>query len=168
MRTKYRGSLAEMPRSTALESRQQHIKSLWPLLEYAANGVGPTYQSQHHEIEMVQGHTLHQYDNTSSITDMQWTPLELQREQRVLQWASNQKRNIAGCACTGNAGNVSPLSLVSDRHASGYLRHAHAVMHQGIVHQRFPLKSVARKTFPAFPMHMQTAILHIWSGVHIL
>ena len=32
----------------------------------------------------------------------------------VRQWASYQIRKIAGCACTGNAGNVFPTTAVSD------------------------------------------------------
>ena len=39
---------------------------------------------------------------------------------------------------------------------------ARAVMHVGIANQRFPLKSVARKTFPTFPAHAQPALLRIW------
>ena len=39
---------------------------------------------------------------------------------------------------------------------------ARAVMHAGIANQRFPLKSVAGKMFPASPAHVQTAILRIW------
>ena len=39
---------------------------------------------------------------------------------------------------------------------------ATADMYVGIANQRFPLKSVARKTFPAFPVHTQPAILRIW------
>ena len=34
-----------------------------------------------------------------------------------------------------------------------------AVMHAGIANWRFPLKSVAGKTFPAFPAHAQPAIV---------
>ena len=36
-----------------------------------------------------------------------------------------------------------------------------AVVHAGIANQRSPLKSMAGKTFPAFPTHAQPAILHI-------
>ena len=39
---------------------------------------------------------------------------------------------------------------------------ARAVMHAGILNQRFPLKSVAGKTLSAFPAHAQPAILRIW------
>ena len=48
------------------------------------------------------------------------------------------------------------------RHASRHVRHARAVMHAGIAYWRFPLKSVAGKTFPGFPAHAQPAILRIW------
>ena len=37
-----------------------------------------------------------------------------------------------------------------------------AVMHARIANQRFPLKSVAGKTFPALPAYAQPAILRIW------
>ena len=37
-----------------------------------------------------------------------------------------------------------------------------AVMHTGVVNQQFPLKRVAGKTFPAFPVQAQPAILRIW------
>ena len=49
-------------------------------------------------------------------------------------WASYQIRKIVGCSCAGNAGNVFP-----------------AMYHDTCVtNLRFPLKSVAGKTFPAF------------------
>ena len=41
-------------------------------------------------------------------------------------------------------------------------------MHAGIANQQFPLNSVARKTFPAFPVHAQPAILRIWQEDHCL
>ena len=46
------------------------------------------------------------------------------------------------------------------------VRDARAVMHAGIANWRFPMKSVAGKTFPAFPAHAQPAILHIWQEAH--
>ena len=79
-------------------------------------------------------------------------------------WASYQIRNIAGCAYSKNAGNVTPIPTptpppqVSDPD-----------MHHGTCRdacrdrlQRFPLNSVAGKTFPTFPAHAQPAVLHIW------
>ena len=42
----------------------------------------------------------------------------------------------------------------------------HHVMHAGIANLRFPLMSVAGKTFPAFPVHAQPAILRIWQEAH--
>ena len=62
---------------------------------------------------------------------------------------------IVGCACAANAEKVFPLSRVSDRDL-------HAGMHAGITNKRNPLKSVAGKTSPAFPVHAQPAILRIW------
>ena len=47
---------------------------------------------------------------------------------------------IMGCACTGNAGNVFPPLGVSNPD-----------MRYGIANERFALKSVSGKTFPAFP-----------------
>ena len=51
-------------------------------------------------------------------------------------------------------------------HASRHARHTRAVMHAGIANYRLPLKSVAAKTFPAFPAHAQPAILRIWQEAH--
>ena len=50
-----------------------------------------------------------------------------------------------------------------------YMHHVHgarAVMHAAIANCRFHLKSVAGKTFPAFPAHAQPAILRIWQETH--
>ena len=71
-------------------------------------------------------------------------------------WTSCQICKMAGCACAGNAGNVFPATAGwRSRHASRHVRHACAVMHVGIANWRFPLKSVAGKTFPTFPVHAQ-------------
>ena len=81
----------------------------------------------------------------------------------VTPWTSCQICKIAGCACTGNAENVFPATAGQrSRHASRHVRDARAVMHAGIANWRFPLTSVAGKTFPAFPAHAQPAILRIW------
>ena len=45
---------------------------------------------------------------------------------------------------------------------------ARAVMHVGIANQQFPLESLAGKTFPAFPAHVQSAILRIWQEAHCI
>ena len=45
-------------------------------------------------------------------------------------------------------------------------RQARAVMHAGIA-KNSGLKSVAGKTFPAFPAHAQTTILRIWYEAHV-
>ena len=39
--------------------------------------------------------------------------------------------------------------------------HARAAMHAGIAKSRFPLKLVAGKIFPGFPVHARPAILSI-------
>ena len=60
----------------------------------------------------------------------------------TIPWASCQIRKIAGCACAGNAGNVSPpptskeTASLRSRHASRHVRHARAVMHTGIANPR--------------------------------
>ena len=68
-----------------------------------------------------------------------------------------------GCACAGYAGNVFPATAVlRSRHTSRHVRDARAVMHAGVANYWFTLKSMAGKTFPAFPAHAQPAILRIW------
>ena len=77
----------------------------------------------------------------------------------VKQWASYQIHKIADCACARNAGNVFPATTGKrSRHASRHVRDAGVVMNAGIA---IP-KSVAGKTFPAFPVHAQSAISRIW------
>ena len=39
-------------------------------------------------------------------------------------------------------------------------------MHAGIANERFPLKSVVGKTFPALPAHAQPATIRIWQETH--
>ena len=86
-----------------------------------------------------------------------------------LPWALYQICKIACCACAGNAGNVFPATVGwRSRHASRHVRDARAVMHVGIANLRFPLKSVAGKTFPAIPAHAQPAILRIWQEAHVV
>ena len=89
------------------------------------------------------------------------------RNVALAPWASYQICNIACCACAGNAGNGFPATAGwRSRHASRHVRDARAVMHVGIANLRFPLKSVAGKTFPAFPAHAQLALLRIWQEAH--
>ena len=63
--------------------------------------------------------------------------------QLSLPWASYQIRKNAGCAYTGNAGNVFPathfkeIASYRSRHASRHVRHARAVMHVGIDNPRW-------------------------------
>ena len=82
-------------------------------------------------------------------------------------WASYQIRKIAGCACTGNAGNVLPAIRlqwkppVSDHG-----------MHHGTCGTHVPwcmsgsLTGAVGEAFPAFPAHAQPAILCIWQEAH--
>ena len=53
---------------------------------------------------------------------------------------------------TGMSGTFFPPPRVSD-HDIHHERDARSVMHGGIVNLRFPLESMAGKTFPAFPLH---------------
>ena len=64
----------------------------------------------------------------------------------------------------GMPGTFSPPLRKSDpdMHHGTCVTHARTVMHAGVANLRFPLKSVAGKTFPAFPAHAQPAILRIW------
>ena len=72
-----------------------------------------------------------------------------------------------GCACAGNAGNVFPATVGKrSRHASRHVCDARAVMHAWIANWRFPLKSAAGETFPAFPVHAQTTISRICQEAH--
>ena len=79
-------------------------------------------------------------------------------------WAFYQMRKIAGCACARNAGNVSPSPRVSDpdMHHGTCVTHVQWCMPGSITSVKFfPLKSVAGKTFPTFPTHVQPVILRI-------
>ena len=84
--------------------------------------------------------------------------------QTYSEWASCQIRQIAGAHAPGMPGTFSPSPQVSDPDMHhGTCVTARAVMHAGIANLRFPLKSAAGgKTFPAFPVHAQPAILRIW------
>ena len=68
------------------------------------------------------------------------------------QWASYQIRQIVGCACSGNAGNVFPRHRLQRKPCRDACR------------DRLP--AVAGKTFPAFPAHAQTSILLTWQEAH--
>ena len=79
-------------------------------------------------------------------------------------WASYQIREIAGCACAGNAGNLSPATTSNEtaglrsRHASRHVHHARAVIHVGIANPRW------RGKFPGIPA--QPSIWRIWQEAH--
>ena len=64
----------------------------WPLI----NG-GNFHQS--HETKMRQSQPIFRQANQRRVMPTNWKP-----------WASYQIRKIAGCACTGNAGNVFPAT----------------------------------------------------------
>ena len=87
-------------------------------------------------------------------------------------WASCQIRKIAGCACTGNAGNVFLASLGQrSRQASRCVSDARAVMHAGVANWWFPLMSVAGKTFPGIPGACATRnctylVKSRWNAIH--
>ena len=82
-------------------------------------------------------------------------------------WAFYQIRKIAGCACAGNAGNVSPRrrlqrkTLVSD-----------PVMHHGTCVMHMPwcmsgsLTSCGGENVPGIPGACAPAILRIWQEAH--
>ena len=86
---------------------------------------------------------------------------------RFVQWASYQIRNIAGCACAGNAGNVFPRrrlqrkSLVSD-----------PGMHHGTCGTHVPwcmsgsLASGGGENVPGIPGVCAPAIFRIWQEAH--
>ena len=85
----------------------------------------------------------------------------------VKPWVSYQIRKFAGCACAGNARNVSPttdfkgscklaIPACITARASRTCRDA----------CRDRLPTVTGKTFPAFPAHAQPTILRIWQEAH--
>ena len=83
---------------------------------------------------------------------------------RINQWASCKIRKIAGWACAGKVGKVFPATDFCKIDSS---RSRHASLHVSRAcrdHQ----PAVAGKTFPAFPVHAQPAILRIWYEAHWL
>ena len=94
----------------------------------------------------------------------------------LIPWASCQihVRTNAGCACAWNAGNVFPATLGHrSRHALRNVRDARAMMHAAIVNWRFPLMSVAGKTFPGIPGACATRnftylVRGLWKTIYIL
>ena len=86
-------------------------------------------------------------------------------------WASFQPHYVAGSACAGNAGNISPSATSKataskrSQHASRHVHHARAAMHIEIANPRWRGKRSPGKTFPA---HAQPAILGIWQGAHLV
>ena len=85
----------------------------------------------------------------------------------VISWASYQIRNIAGCTCTGNAGNVSPRRrfqrkpLVSDpgMHHSTCVTHVPWCMSGS-------LACSDGENVPGIPGACAPAILRIWQEAH--
>ena len=82
-------------------------------------------------------------------------------------WASYQIRKIAGCACAGNAGNVSPCRrfqrkpLVSDPG----MHHGTCVTHVPWCMSR-SLTCGDRENVPGIPGACAPAILRIWQEAH--
>ena len=78
-------------------------------------------------------------------------------------WASYQIRKIAVCACTGNAGYVSPPPRVSDpdMHCGTCVTHVPWCM-PGSLTLGFLCEVGGGETFPAFSAHAQLGILRIW------
>ena len=72
-----------------------------------------------------------------------------------------------GCACAGNAGNVSPWLQVSDpdMHNGTCVTHVPWCM-PGPLTSGFLWNRRRGKTLPAFPAHVQPAILRIWYEAH--
>ena len=121
-------------------------------------------------------HGLTSYEKTchmSSVRPRNSVSIARKKYHRVItaahctKWASYQIRKIAGCACAGNVGNVSPaadfngnrwlaIPVCITARASRTCRDA----------CRDRLPAVAGKTFPAFPAHAQPAILRIWQEAH--
>ena len=79
------------------------------------------------------------------------------------QWASCQIRKIAGAHAPGMPGTFSPSPQVSDPD----MHHGTCVTHvpwcmPGSLTSSFLWNRRRGKTFPAFPAHVQPAILRIW------
>ena len=90
-------------------------------------------------------------------------------QQGLLEFFHGRLARFAGCACAWNTGKVFPATAVyRSRHASGHVLDARAMIHAEIANNWFSLKSVAEKTFPAFPVHAQPAILRIWQEVQVM
>ena len=80
-----------------------------------------------------------------------------------MQWASCQIRKIAGAHAPGMPGTFSPSPQVSDPD----MHHGTCVTHvpwcmPGSLTSGFLWNRRREKTFPAFPVHAQPAILRIW------
>ena len=93
-----------------------------------------------------------------------WTDASISN---TFSWASYQIRKIAGCACTGNAGNVSPRRrlqrkpLVSDpgMHHDTCVSHVPWCMSGSLTRG-------GGENVPGIPGACAPAILHIWQEVH--
>ena len=87
-------------------------------------------------------------------------PLKCQRISRrshSRQWASNQTRKIADCACVGNVGNVFPRHILQRK---PLVSDARAVMHVGIANTRW------RGKRPGIPGACATPSLRILKEAH--
>ena len=84
-----------------------------------------------------------------------------------VQWTSYQIREIVGCACAGNTGNVFLATDIKGNHglaipaciAARASRTCRDVC-------RDRQTAVAKNMFPAFQAHAQPAILRIWQEAH--
>ena len=102
-------------------------------------------------------------------TGDRWIPLKRPVKWKSPPWASYQIRKIAGCACTGNAGNVFPRRrfqrkpLVSD-----------PGMHHGTCVTHVPwcmsgsLTCGDGENVPGIPGACAPAILRIWQEAHAM
>ena len=71
------------------------------------------------------------------------------------KWASYQIRKIAGCACTGNAGNVFPCGRLQRKPlASDPGRHHGTCMTHVLWCMSGSLTRGGRENFPSFPAHV--------------
>ena len=75
---------------------------------------------------------------------------------QLLLWASYQTGKVAGCACTKNDRNVFPTNFKGDRYLT-----IPACITERAWRMSGSLNLVAGKTFPAFPVHAQLAMLCI-------
>ena len=86
---------------------------------------------------------------------------------RLIHWPLTRYATLRVAHAPGMSGTVSPPPRVSDpdMHHGTCVTHAPWCM-PGSLTSVFFFKSVAEKTFPAFPAHAHPAILRIWLEAH--